>query len=295
MASSIPLPQPPPIMTTTNTLPPATQLQPQATASTPSTHLDIPGAYPRETSRPAPRQNTTETSRAPYVCTAYPIGRKEKDPARLNPTPVGAKRTSLPSTEKEGVKPGEHYDGVGPLPGSISETSVAKLPDERLQSAREADQSADKHAVEASSASLPSQDTKGVQPYEHHGGVGPLPGTSSEPSVAILPDERVGEASEERSGAAPGTRSREPASDTVAPSKNKESAPYSAPSTANPETKVQSIDPQGPAPVQKVQDRGDQGVGVEVSDSMCRELSRCSHKPCTGGSRRFKVQRGGGR
>jgi hypothetical protein len=197
----------------------------------------------------------------------------------------------LPSTEKEGVKPGEHYDGVGPLPGSISETSVAKLPDERLQSAREADQSTDKHLVEAA-ASLPSRDTKGVQPYEHHGGVGPLPGTSSEPSVAKLPDERAGETSEERSEAAPGTRSREPASDTVAPYENKESAPYSAPSLANPETQVQTIDPQGPASVQKVQDRG---AGVEVSDSRCQELSRCSHKACTGGRRRYEVQRGGGR
>ena len=30
-----------------------------------------------------------------------------------------------------GVQPYEHYDGVGPLPGTSSETSVAKLPDER--------------------------------------------------------------------------------------------------------------------------------------------------------------------
>jgi hypothetical protein len=68
-------------MTTTNTLP-ATQLQSQATASTPSTHLEIPGAYPRETSQPTPRQNTSETSRgqsyfptkpASYVCTSFPI------------------------------------------------------------------------------------------------------------------------------------------------------------------------------------------------------------------------------
>lgn len=38
---------------------------------------------------------------------------------------------SLPSQEKMGVQPYEHYDGVGPLPGTSSETSVAKLPDER--------------------------------------------------------------------------------------------------------------------------------------------------------------------
>lgn len=39
----------------------------------------------------------------------------------------------------------------------------------------------------------------GVQPYEHYDGVGPLPGTSSETSVAKLPDERK---AEERSGVA---------------------------------------------------------------------------------------------
>jgi len=108
---------------------------------------------------------------------------------------AGAKRTSLPSTEKEGVKPGEHYDGVGPLPGSISETSVAKLPDERLEStAGESDKSAQRP--------LPSKETKGTRPREHYGGVGSLPGSNSETSVAKLPDEREAATSEERSGAA---------------------------------------------------------------------------------------------
>jgi hypothetical protein len=159
--------------------------------------------------------------------------------------------------EKEGVKPGEHYDGVGPLPGSISETSVAKLPDERLQSAREFNQSTGKHAVEAGSISLPSQETKGVQPFEHHDGVGLLPGSGSEVSVAKLPDERVGATSEELPGATAGIGSQEPASNMVAPS---ESAPYSGLDTANPETQVQSIDP---GPASEVQERD---ADVEVSD-----------------------------
>ena len=184
--------------------------------------------------------------------------------------------------EKEGVKPGEHYDGVGPLPGSISETSVAKLPDERLQSAREFNQSTGKHAVEAGSLSLPSQETKGVQPYEHHD-VGPVPGSSSEASVAKLPDERVGATSEEPSGATAGIGPQEPASNMIAPS---ESALYSGLDTANPETQVQSIDPQGPASGKKVQER-DADVGV--SDPSSREPSSCSYKACTG-----RLQRGGG-
>jgi hypothetical protein len=82
MASSIPLPQTPPI-----NLPPALQLQPQAAVSTPSTHLEIPGAYPHETSWLTPRHNTSETSRgqsyfptkpASYLCTSFPIIEKNK-------------------------------------------------------------------------------------------------------------------------------------------------------------------------------------------------------------------------
>ena len=63
--TSVPLPQSqsPPIKTTTNTLPQAPQLQPQSAGSTPSPFLEIPGAFPHDTSRPSPRQNTSETSR----------------------------------------------------------------------------------------------------------------------------------------------------------------------------------------------------------------------------------------
>jgi hypothetical protein len=41
------------------------------------------------------------------------------------------------------------------------------------------------------STSLPSSELKGAQPHEHVGGVGSLPGTISESSVALLPDERA--------------------------------------------------------------------------------------------------------
>src|SRR6266852_8696160 len=62
--TSIPLPQsqPPPIKTTTNTVSPVPQLQPQA-AGTPSPYLDIPGAFPHDKSRPSPGQNPSEPSR----------------------------------------------------------------------------------------------------------------------------------------------------------------------------------------------------------------------------------------
>ncbi|KAG0701656.1 hypothetical protein DFH29DRAFT_925718 [Suillus ampliporus] len=39
--------------------------------------------------------------------------------------------TSLPSSELKGAQPREHVGGVGSLPGNISESSVALLPDER--------------------------------------------------------------------------------------------------------------------------------------------------------------------
>ncbi|KAI9510313.1 hypothetical protein F5148DRAFT_1337750 [Russula earlei] len=182
--SPLPLDSPP----LNNTLPPAPRLQPQAPPSLPSTPgLDIPGAFPREDSasfavesRPAPRQKSSQTSRA-----------RSYLPPGVASYLSGAKAFSLPSTEKEGVMPGEHHDGVGPLPGSISETSVAKLPDERFESAGQPGPSVHPLATGVAAPSLPSQETEGVRPGERHGGVDlPLPSSSSETSVAKLPDER---------------------------------------------------------------------------------------------------------
>lgn len=44
---------------------------------------------------------------------------------------------SLPSTELRGAQPSEHTGGVGALPGNLSESSVALLPDERQERAQE--------------------------------------------------------------------------------------------------------------------------------------------------------------
>jgi hypothetical protein len=173
--------------------------------------------------------------------------------------------------EREGVKPGEHHDGVGPLPGTISETSVAKLPDERMQPAREADQPTPKHAVGAGTTSLPSRERKGVQPYEHHNGVGLLPGTSSETSVAKLPDERAAATSERRPGAAAaGTESQKPADDTVAPAENRAPVPHAAQGILSPETEDQNPISQHPLPAQQGPERVDRRPDVGVSDSNCQ-------------------------
>lgn len=61
-----------------------------------------------------------------------------------------------------------------------------------LVSAYEGSQSQNgSHSDQPLSTSLPSSETKGAQPFEHVGGVGSLPGTLSESSVALLPDERA--------------------------------------------------------------------------------------------------------
>jgi hypothetical protein len=257
----------PPIKTTTNTVPHSTQPQSPAAASIPSTPgLDIPGAYPREesgtsarmsASTSAARQSASETTRshlsaglASNLRTSLLISRKF---IRIFQLPsAGAKTVSLPSTEKEGVKPGEHCGGVGPLPGTISETSVAKLPDERLASARE---------TGASAVSLPSQESTGVQPHEHHSsGVGPLPGSRSETSVAKLSDERAGVAREERAADA---QSQERTEDTAAPSEGRAAAPsFGALGITNQGTQVHRIDPQNP----ESEERDDRRTDVRVSN-----------------------------
>lgn len=43
----------------------------------------------------------------------------------------------MPSTELKGARPLEHTGGVGALPGNLSESSVALLPDERQERAEE--------------------------------------------------------------------------------------------------------------------------------------------------------------
>ncbi|CAE6525360.1 unnamed protein product [Rhizoctonia solani] len=63
---------------------------------------------------------------------ALPRDKKEEGVSRL-----AVRRTSLPSEEYEGTQPGEKCGGVGSLPGHLSESSVALLPDEREGQAKE--------------------------------------------------------------------------------------------------------------------------------------------------------------
>jgi hypothetical protein len=75
---------------------------------------------------------------------------------------------SLPSTET----PSGSAGGVGSLPGTASEISVAKLPEERRQEV------------------FPSHETDHER-LGKSGGVGALPGGPNESGVALLPEERA--------------------------------------------------------------------------------------------------------
>jgi hypothetical protein len=148
----------------TTILPPSIQ-NPQSLPNTPG--LEIPGAFPHE--------HTATTRQRPL-----------SDSNRPQPT-------SLPSTEKEGAGPGEHYGGVGPLPGSLSETSVAKLPEER--------------ASEAKAASAPPSRSKEVFADTDRGGVV----APADLFAAKVPDERAGEVEADSASA---SRSKDPFADT---------------------------------------------------------------------------------
>ncbi|KAI0302425.1 hypothetical protein B0F90DRAFT_1667612 [Multifurca ochricompacta] len=270
--------QPPSIQikTTTDTFQQqATRSQPQAASSIPSTPgFDIPGAYPREEKGLSAELSGSTAKQSAFDTT------RSRLPAGLASYLPSARATSLPSTEKEGAKPGEHYDGVGPLPGSISETSVAKLPDERasatLDEQPKRDRPAHPLATRVAAASLPSQETAGVQPQEHHGGVGSLPGSGSETFVEKLPDERTGAIFGERFGDATEEGSQRPNSDTgpirdVAPG-------FGGSGTKSQETEARKIDRQEDESVEKNLEQENQwtemkklGEAPGIADSKFKE------------------------
>ncbi|KAH9006083.1 hypothetical protein EDB86DRAFT_679979 [Lactarius hatsudake] len=181
----------------TTTLPSSIQNHHES-PSTPG--LEIPGAFPRE--------HTATTRQRPL-----------SDHASDRPQPI-----SLPSTEKEGTHPGEHCGGVGSLPGTISETSVAKLPDER--------------ASERKAAPAPASRSKELTIDTNQGDEAVVPQAASS-SVAKVPDERV---SEGRATSEPASRPKEPAADTGDDAREDVVAPapasYAAPSATEQDSPV---------------------------------------------------------
>ncbi|EIN05654.1 hypothetical protein PUNSTDRAFT_46542 [Punctularia strigosozonata HHB-11173 SS5] len=88
----------------------------------------------------------------------------------------------LPTSETEGAYPGEKTSGVGPLPGRVGEEGVAKAPGEYNTTLHSG-------AAKLDGVSLPTTETEGVRPSEKTAGVGALPGRVDEQGVAKLPDE----------------------------------------------------------------------------------------------------------
>ncbi|KAI9465342.1 hypothetical protein BJY52DRAFT_681787 [Lactarius psammicola] len=180
---------------------------PHETTSVQSTPgLEIPGAYPQEHTSPTRQRPLSGSHRV------------------SDPQPI-----SLPSTEKEGTHPGEHCGGVGPLPGSISETSVAKLPDER--------------ASERKAASAPASRSKEIYADTDHGG-------DPREAVAATGAKVPGERESEREAASESfPRSKELAADTGRgddETKGVAVAAAEAPGVTSQDSPVRRNDPQGP-------------------------------------------------
>ncbi|KAL0952994.1 hypothetical protein HGRIS_007202 [Hohenbuehelia grisea] len=167
--------------TTPFSVPQPTELASQPLASSASTPgVELPGAFPREAgdtgliSGDALANAKNQAYGVLEGAKSYLPAQEDVQRALLNagetarqylPESVasylpGAQNISLPSSEHLGNQ-GESTGGVGALPGTISETSVTKLPEERVQAGIAA------------------------------GGVGDLPGSNSETDVVKLPEERA--------------------------------------------------------------------------------------------------------
>ncbi|TFY67831.1 hypothetical protein EVJ58_g1393, partial [Rhodofomes roseus] len=136
------------------------------TSSVTTPGLEIPGAYPSDTRGAINTQgiteaaknavNTVTTTAQQYLPVAQETAAQAAQRAAAaasqatqtassylsNTAVVGGStvrasaadhphETSLPSTETTGALPQEHVGGAGALPGSVRETAVTKLPDER--------------------------------------------------------------------------------------------------------------------------------------------------------------------
>jgi len=174
--------------------------EPSSAQSTPG--FEVPGAFPREHTR------------------QHPLSDSHRAAERQQPI-------SLPSSEKEGAQPGEHCGGVGPLPGTSSETSVAKLPDER--------------ASEVKAAAAPSSRTKEVFADEDDPREDVAPISTS---AAKVPDEQAGES---EVAAELASASKELAADTGRGDDTRESvvAAAAAPGVTEQDSLVRKTDTQG--------------------------------------------------
>lgn len=225
----------------TTILPPSIQ-EPTSAQSTPG--LEFPGAFPRE---------HTTTTRLPPP--------SDSQRASERPKPI-----SLPSSEREGSHPGEHCGGVGPLPGNISETSVAKLPDERDTEgkAASAPASRSKEVFADTDRRDDSRDAiaTAVPP------VNPLAAPFAAPFVIKLPSER---ASKDEATPESASRSKELAADTGRGDDSLEAAPTTVSPTSLPP--APAVDPTGPFASKVPEERASKDEVIPESASRSKELA----------------------
>ncbi|KAG1750545.1 uncharacterized protein EDB91DRAFT_1045900 [Suillus paluster] len=124
---------------------------------------EFPGSYPGEPEQEQQQQPRGDGSEGPTTVASVVHAAKQYIPEQMERT-VETATTYIP----QGIKNAVHYL-------SPDKDSQAK----------------GTHSEQHLSTSLPSSELKGAQPCEHVGGVGSLPGTISESSVALLPDERA--------------------------------------------------------------------------------------------------------
>ncbi|KAG1873882.1 hypothetical protein F4604DRAFT_1765672 [Suillus subluteus] len=130
---------------------------------------EFPGSYPREHEQELQQQSCGDGSESPATATSV----------------VQTARQYISEPVERTVEyAGQTAAAYFPIPQGVKNTVASYWSnDEHSQPKSELDQQL--------STSLPSSELKGAQPHEHVGGVGSLPGTISESSVALLPDERA--------------------------------------------------------------------------------------------------------
>ncbi|KAG2344822.1 hypothetical protein BDR05DRAFT_961225, partial [Suillus weaverae] len=130
---------------------------------------EFPGSYPREFEQEQQQQPRGDGSEGPMATSAVQAAKQ------YMPEPV----------ERTVEYAGQTAAAYLPIPQGVKKTVASYWSNDEDSQPKET------QLDQTLSTSLPSSELKGAQPCEHVGGVGSLPGTISESSVALLPDERA--------------------------------------------------------------------------------------------------------
>ncbi|KDQ16111.1 hypothetical protein BOTBODRAFT_43692 [Botryobasidium botryosum FD-172 SS1] len=174
-----------------------------AASSTYNTATSLPGAAANTVSNAASSTYNTATSLPGAAASAVQNAASSAYNSAAGMLGMGVAGAThnheLPSTETSGAMPYVHSDGVGPLPGSLHETGVAILPDERHATDKSATGATSAHTgtnprLHGAQGHLPSSDVDGgnenLRGANAVGGVGSLIGGRGEEGVAVLPHAR---------------------------------------------------------------------------------------------------------